>query len=365
MKNLTIENPKFDEEEFDLLLTLHYLWSKKFKILKITLFFSFFGLFVAFASKTKYSSNIIIKPILSNSETKLQSSLGGLAAMAGVSLPSITNSAEIHPLLYPKIIESYSYQKELINSLISVEELKEKVSFEKYYKEFYKPSVLELIQKYSIGLPKIILDYFRLNSDKSYYSENEFRSISSDDYKMMKLIEKQLEVTINEEQGFVSLTATMPEKIQAAQFVANAQNILQRKVIKHKLSKAQENLSFIEDRFKEKKIEFELAQNNLARYRDANKNVNTATALTEIERLESEYDLAFSVYSELAKQVESQKIQVKENTPVFVVLKEAVIPLKKSNTSKLITLLTFTIIGICLGISSTFFKDIWRIKNNE
>ena len=115
----------------------------------------------------------------------------------------------------------------------------------------------------------------------------------------------------------MSLTATMPEKIQAAQFVSNAQNILQRKVIKHKLSKAQENLSFIEDRFKEKKIEFELAQNNLARYRDANKNVNTATALTEIERLESEYDLAFSVYSELAEASRITKNSSKENTPVF------------------------------------------------
>ena len=58
----------------------------------------------------------------------------------------------------------------------------------------------------------------------------------------MKLLNNQLDVTINEEQGFVSLTtATMPEKIQSAQLVSNAQNILQRKVIEHKLRKAQED----------------------------------------------------------------------------------------------------------------------------
>ena len=79
------------------------------------------------------------------------------------------------------------------------------------------------------------------------------------------------------------------------------------KVIAHKIKKAEEDLTFIEERYLEKKMEFELAQKNLATYRDANKNVNTAIAKTQSERLESEYQLAFSVYSELEKQVESQK----------------------------------------------------------
>tara|TARA_Y100000589_G_scaffold291859_1_gene295635 strand:- start:18019 stop:19143 length:1125 start_codon:yes stop_codon:yes gene_type:complete len=359
MKNSTNEikeNLLFNDGEFDLISTIKIIWEDRTKVIKTTLVLTCFGLFVALASKAEYSSNTVIKPILSSSDTKLQTGLGGLAAMAGINLPETNNSAEIHPLLYPKIIESYSFQKELIESLVYVKELNDKISFEKYYSEYYKPSVIELIVKYSLGLPEIISDFININSDKSYYSEKEFKSISSQDYKMMKLLNNQLDVTINEEQGFVSLTATMPEKIQSAQLVSNAQNILQRKVIEHKLRKAQEDLGFIEERFKEKKVQFEIAQRNLAKYRDANKNVNTATALTEIERLESEYGLAFSVYSELAKQVESQKIQVKENTPVFVVLKEAVIPLKKSSHSKLVILFVWTVFGLGIGVLNIFFR---------
>mgnify|MGYP001250792817 CR=1 FL=1 len=123
---------------------------------------------------------------------------------------------------------------------------------------------------------------------------------------------KELRVNVDVKQGFVSISASMPEGLQAAQMVLSAQNILQRKVIDHKLKKAEEDLAFIEERFEEKKTAFERAQENLAKYRDANKNVNTAIAQTEAQRLESEYQLAFSVYSELAKQVETQKIQVKE-----------------------------------------------------
>ena len=148
----------------------------------------------------------------------------------------------------------------------------------------------------------------------------------------------------------------MPEPLQAAQVVLNAQNILQRKVINHKLKKIEEDLVFIEERYNEKKKEFEQAQENLAKYRDANKNVNTATALTELERLESEFELAFSVYSELAKQVETQKIQVKENTPVFAVLQNAVVPLEKSNTSKIMTLVIWSFLGLFLGIALIFGK---------
>ena len=82
------------------------------------------------------------------------------------------------------------------------------------------------------------------------------------------------------------------------------------------------------------------------------------TALTELERLESEYQLAFSVYSELAKQVETQKIQVKENTPVFAVLQDAVVPLEKSNTSKIMILFIWSFLGLILGAVIPFSKPI-------
>ena len=79
--------------------------------------------------------------------------------------------------------------------------------------------------------------------------------------------------------------------------------------------------------------------------------------------MESEYQLAFSVYSELAKQVETQKIQVKENTPVFAVLQDAVVPLEKSNTSKFVILIFWTLLGIFSGIVAIVSKQyILKIK---
>ena len=243
-----------------------------------------------------------------------------------------------------------------MQSSVYVEKLNSAVSFEKYYTEIHSPSLLSFVKKYTLGLPRLILSSLKRKKETPSSDENIFHTISETDKEMMKLLQEQLRVNVDEKQGFVSISASMPEGLQAAQMVLSAQNILQRKVIDHKLKKAEEDLRFIEERYNEKKKAFEQAQGNLARYRDANKNVNTATAQTEAERLESEYQLAFSVYSELAKQVETQKIQVKENTPVFAVLQDAVVPLEKSNTSKSMTLAIWSFLGLFVGVAITFAK---------
>ncbi len=350
------EHGYIEEDEIDLIALAKTLWKGRKNIIKITLIFMGIGLLIALTTPAQYTSTVVVKPTLSDSKSKLGGSLGGLAAMAGINLGGSSSAAEIHPTLYPKIIESYAFQKELMQSSVYVEKLNAEVSFEEYYTDIHNPSVLGFIKKYTIGLPGLILTSLKRKKEIPVSAEKKFHTISVTDKKMIQLLKEQLGVNVDEKQGFVRLSATMPENLQAAQLVTNAQNILQRKVIAHKLKKAEENLSFIEERFSEKKMDFEQAQSNLARYRDANKNVNSAIAQTESERLESEYQLAFSVYSELAKQVEAQKIQVKENTPVFVILKEAVVPLARSGTSKSSTLVLWSFLGIFIGVALTFAK---------
>ena len=344
------------EDEIDFVELAKTLWKGRKEVVRTTLIFIGIGLFVALTSPAEFTSSVVVKPTISNSESKLSGGLGGLAAMAGINIGGASSIAEIHPTLYPKIVESYGFQKELMKSSVYVEDLNSEVSFEKYYTSIYNLSFFEIIKKYLVGLPRLIISIFKPKKETLVYPENIFDTISEMDKEMIKRIKKQVNVYVDEKQGFVSLSATMPEPLQAAQVVLNAQNILQRKVINHKLKKIEEDLVFIEERYNEKKKEFEQAQENLAKYRDANKNVNTATALTELERLESEFELAFSVYSELAKQVETQKIQVKENTPVFAVLQNAVVPLEKSNTSKIMTLVIWSFLGLFLGIALIFGK---------
>jgi LPS O-antigen subunit length determinant protein (WzzB/FepE family) len=338
--------PHYEEDEIDLIALAKTLWVGRKTIIKTTIIFACIGLFVALTTPAQYTSSIVVKPILSDSKSKLGGSLGGLAAMAGITLPGSTSSSELHPTLYPQIVESYSFQKALMQTKLNISGVAEEMTYEEYFLKHKKPSFIQTVKKYTLGLPGLIISSLKTKNTHTSITSLNLIAMSEDDFSLMKLLSGQVAIEINEKGGYVALSSTMPEALASTQMVIKAQSLLQEAIIAHKAKKAKEDLLFIEERYAEKKTEFNNAQQKLALYRDANRNVNTAIALTEVERLESEYQLAFSVYSELAKQVETQKIQVKEDTPVFAVLKEAVVPLKKSGTPKSLPLIICIFLGL-------------------
>ena len=353
-----------DEDEIDLIALAKTLWEGRKTIIKTTTIFAFLGLFVALTTPAQYTSSIVVKPILSESKSSLGGSLGGLAAMAGITLPGSTASSELHPTLYPQIVESYAFQKALMQTKLHISGIAEELTYEDYFLNYHQPSLLQNIKKYTIGLPGLIISSLLTKKTVSETQISGLIEMTKDEFSLMELLTEQVSLEINEEGGYVDISVRMPEAIAASQMVLNAQSILQESIIAHKAHKAKEDLSFIEERFDEKKLQFDEAQQKLAIYRDANKNVNTAIALTEVERLESEYALAFTVYSELAKQVETQKIQVKEDTPVFAVLKESLVPIETSNTPKLLIVIIAMILGVFTGLTNILCIDfVTNIKN--
>ena len=111
------------EDDIDLVALTKTLWESRKEIVKITLIFMGIGLFLALTIPPKYTSTIVVKPTLSNSKSNLGESIGGLAAMAGINLGVGDSSSEINPTLYPSIIASFGFQKELIESPIYVKNL--------------------------------------------------------------------------------------------------------------------------------------------------------------------------------------------------------------------------------------------------
>ena len=177
------------ENEIDLVALAKILWERRKEVVKITLLFMGIGLFVALTSPAEYTSTVVVKPTLSDSKPKLGGSLGGLAAMAGINLGGGNSAAEIRPTLYPKIVESYSFQKELMASPIYVKDLDSEVSFEQYYTESHTLSVLQLLKKYTLGLPRLILSSIKPKVETPGSSENVFHTISETDKEMMKLLQ--------------------------------------------------------------------------------------------------------------------------------------------------------------------------------
>jgi capsule polysaccharide export protein KpsE/RkpR len=300
-------------------------------------------------------------PQLSSSKSKL-GNLSSLAAIAGFNLDMNIETTELSPLVYPQIVESVPFQLEIMESPFTFKGIDHPISLYEYYINYSKPNFLSLITKYTIGLPGVIISALKSKKpeEPAIAGEGLFDApiaLTENQEKIRKLLSKRITLETNEKQGYVVLNVIAHDPKLAAQIAHKAQALLQKYITEFKVKKATAQLQFIEERYAEKKKEFEKTQKNLALFVDRNKSVTSAVARTEEVRLQNEYKLAFEVYSQLAQQLEQAQIKVKEDTPVFSIVKPVTVPLEKSKPNRPLILIIWTFLGGVIAIGWIFGKQ--------
>nr|WP_319400085.1 Wzz/FepE/Etk N-terminal domain-containing protein [uncultured Carboxylicivirga sp.] len=346
-----------EEDEIDLIAIAKTIWEGRKTIIKSVIVFTILGFFVAIFSPKEYVAKGIFVPQVTDAKSS-GGGLSGLAAMAGISLGSGGQSAEISPAIYPQVIAGTSFCKELMQTKIKVSDVSEEVTFFDYFTEVKSPSILENIKKYTIGLPGLIKSAIlpKKVSNLGNDIETGVEILSEDEYKIKQLIGDILSLEVDDKVGTVSISAKMPEAYAAAQVAKRAQNLLQKYVTDYKISNAQKDLNFVEERFADKEKEFYLAQEELAKYADQNKNITSAYIKAQYDRLSADYQLKFNIYNELAKQLEQAKIKVTEDTPTFNIIQKVTIPNKKSAPNRILILIGFIFLGFVAGTGYHFVK---------
>lgn len=341
------------EQEIDLVEIVRKLWKNRKFILRITLAFMVLGVLVALLSAKEYSAGSMM--VSQSSQKNVGGSLGGLAAMAGINLGSVGGGETLSPKMYVKILESLPFQKELMQTPIKFEEYEQPVTLFDYFtnEKYQKFSVGGAIKKYTIGLPGVIVGAIRGEKDEELHRPEgigTLQMLTLKEKRCMETLKRLVTLNLNDKDGYVQLTATMPEPLAAAQLAERVQTLLQRYITEFKIEKVQSNLDFVQERFDEAKRNFEQIQRERAVFKDANKNIYSAQAQTQGEQLDTRYNLALSVYSELAKQLEQAKIQVKETTPILTVIDPVTVPLERSKPKRALILAAFTFLGGFVGI---------------
>ena len=351
---MTVEQiNKQEETEIDLIEVIRKLWAKRKFILKVTVVFMALGVLIALFSPKEYTAGCTMVPQIGEKTTG--GNLSGLAAMAGINLGSNSSGDVLMPNVYPKILSSVPFQKELMQTEVKFEDYEQPVRLLDYYtgEEYRKFSLLGTIKKYTIGLPGLILG--ALSKEEAIpglpdSASSGIQSLSKEEDDCMKILANLVTLTVNDKEGYITLSASMPEPVAAAQLAYKVQVLLQKYVTEFKIEKARANLEFIEERYADAKSEFERKQEELAEFRDANRNFASAVAKTTEERLSNEYAVVLGVYSELAKQREQANIQVKEDTPIFAVVEPVTVPTERSKPKRALICVAFTFLGGFCGV---------------
>lgn len=352
------------EDEIDLIALFLKIWDNKKLILKYFLIFFSIGIFVAIFSPKEYTAQSVVLP-QSNSAAGI-GSLGGLATIAGVSIGN--NNGDILPKLYPNIAQSIPFQKEMLKTPINITGIDEPISYQDYYQKYPKTNLLSTIKKYTIGLPGLIIGSFKSEEKSKTISvkdSSNIYSITKDEKKLFDLLKSQLNIDYSEKEGYVTLSFSMDEPLAAAQMLKNAENYLQNAVTEFKIQKAKQQLDFIQKRYNEAEKDFKEKQIRLASFQDSNRGLISSLPQTRLSQLQTDFNLAFNIYSELAKQLESQKIKVKEDTPVFTVIEPVSVPLDRTKPKRGIIIAVWSFLGIVIGVGLIFVKDfILNIKKD-
>jgi len=285
------------------------------------------GVAAALLSPVVYTSSTTF--INSQTESSSSSGLSGVASLVGINLGGMSSGSEIPATMYPQIAEGVQFKRDLLNSYIDE---KGQIKLESFLANYN-------------GIEKSVTE----NSNKLFVSKYED--------KLFKVLNDVISINVNQKDGFVTISADMPDSEYAANTCINAREILQENVINNKIKSAKQKLEYSEQQLASKRIEFEEIQNKLAYFNDSNLNLVTSSVINEREKLEAEFQIINAVMIELSKQVEQRKLQVSEDTPVFSIVKEASMPVNRSSPKRTQKVLIFGFVGLLTSILYTLTKS--------
>lgn len=363
--NKTTDPQEEEEKGLDMMAMVRQLWAgRKTIFITLGIFFAL-GLVAAITMKRTYSVQTVMVPQMGNEKA---SGLGGLAALAGFDLGMTQNSGELSPLSYPQIVSSVPFRLEMMHTPLHYQKCDTMISMFDYALAGYdKPSVFSYILKYTIGLPGVILSSISskpkeiaIPNSGETQANNEPKPVvvSLDEQEMLEMMGQVISLDVDKKEGFITLRVNGSEPVQTAELAIKAQKLLQEEVTRFRVEKSQSELEYIQARYDEAKEESDRYQAALAGTTDRFQNVITTSANIGKERIRSKYNVANTVYMEMAKQLEQAKMKVKKETPVFAIIQPVTMPMKPSN-SRAKTLIVWLFLGVIVGCGIVLGKGYW------
>jgi len=358
-----------EESEIDLLELIKKTWDNRRFIVRGMLFFLILAVIFALSLQNEYQSEAILMPEYASQEqgSGMLSQLGGLSSLlGGGNLQTYAGSSEaIRVNLYPRIATSTPLLADLMYDQVYIPSLDTTATIYDYLAELNQPPFIQKVLNYTIYLPFTALNWVRSAVSVSDADpealpgldfSGEMLTLTKEENRMIEDLRSRIEVSLDVDSGLLTSAVWMPDPYVAASVNSRVLNSLKEYIMNYRTEKLVLDLEFLEQRHEEARERFNEAQMNLAVFRDENRNLATQTARTEEERLISEYDLAFNLYSSFAQRLEQHKIKVQEETPLFKELQQVNIPAEKGKPGRFIITLVGIIIGLTVSIGWVLVK---------
>ena len=345
-----------EEDSIDIIALLKTLWIGKKLIVKTTILFFVIGCVVALLSPVVYTAQTTFIPQVSEDQmSSSKGGLGSLASLAGINLNqgSSTSDSYLSPLLYSKIANSDEFSLKLIEEeLINLNG--DKFSIKQYMLSDTNSSfnLIGFIKKYTIGL------FIKNDNElKSKEIVNGYNFISQEEFDLVNSFKEKFSIVLNDKEGYIEVIASDKDAFISTQLVKIVTKNLQSRIIELRTNKIKERLEYSKNQYEQKQIEFNILQNNVADFKDSNKNISTARFMSELQKLESEYQLQQNILMTLASEFNNNKIKLNKDTPIFSVIDEVSVPNVRSEPKRSFIALIYLFLGVVLSTGYLLAKE--------
>lgn len=361
------EEQKKQEEQFDIVWLLLYLWSKRKFIMICVGVVTLIAIVKYVSTDAKYKASASILPVVDEGMASKLGDMGGLAAMAGVDLSQSSNGNIITAELYPKVASSTPFLMELMNEKVKWNEPDTVMSLYEHVVQ-RTPSFGDYLLAYTIGLPGTIKSWFA--DEDSLVIDNsgeEPMYVVLDKYQREALFEMSEMIVVEEDPiyGTIELSCYAESPEQAATLASKAVELLQKIITEYKTKRARLSLNFIEERYSETMSDYEKIREQFYAYKDSHRDMISERVDIAYQKLSDEYNISYSLLKTLSSQMEQAKMTLMENTPVFSVVEPVVMPKEKDSPSAKWHLVLGVFLGGFFGIGWLLMQLAWWQLFNE
>lgn len=347
--------------QIDFMAMFRRLYKQRKKIYKTISLGIIVGIIIGFSLPRTYQVNVCLSP---ESGVNVTSGLSGIASMFGLGSNSTGFGEDALTFnMFPEIVKTNPFALEMLQIPIQTQK-EDSIILYDYLDTERKPW-----WNYVIGAPGMLIGKIKL-----LFKEEQKDSIKAiDPFRLtleqngrIGMLKKVLKVETDKKSNMTKVTVSLQDPLAAAIVADSAVHKLQEYITDYRTRKAKQDYDFQLSLCEQYRKEYFEAQQEYAKFADANRNVILQTVTSEKERLQKNLTLAEQIYSQSMGQLQVLRGKLQEAKPVFAVVEPATVPLAPASPKKLMIIVVFAFLAFIFESAWILFgRDIYHDFKNE
>ncbi|MCD8290119.1 MAG: chain-length determining protein, partial [Prevotella sp.] len=297
-----------------------------------------------------YKSSVMLAP--EETDNSLLSNFSSLASMVGMNMKMNSSNDAIYPEIYPDLMESTAFLTGLFDIKVTSKDGKINTTYFEYMKH----------QKYAFWeYPKVLANKIAKSVRKKDPNIDESKVnpfyLTKDQFDIMKGISKSIDCSVDKKTSVITIVITAQDPLIAATVADSVKERLQIFITDYRTNKARNDLSYMEKLYDEAKNQYLESQVAYSQFSDANQDLLLESVKSKQDYLENDMQLKYNIYTQVTQQLQLARAKVQERTPAFTEVQCATVPVKHSNTPKIVILILFAFLGFIVRASWLTYKN--------